>query len=186
MGVGSRRNFVNSELDLNVLENLKPYKNLKRLSLASYKGVSGAKWLYNADLISNLEHICLNGCSEWETLPPFGQLPHLKSLYLCNMPKVKQLDNKFRGNNNICVFPALEVLHMEGLQVLEDWFDGAGAAADDCFFPCLTEVFLVNCPNLQELPYLPPKLKKMKIQNIGWKAALNYKQETNNCCGFQN
>ncbi|XP_020591553.1 putative disease resistance protein RGA3 [Phalaenopsis equestris] len=183
-GVGNLRNIVNSDLDVNVLENLRPYKNLKSLSLFSYKGVSSAKWMYDADLISNLEHVNLNWCSEWETLPPFGQLPHLKSLYLCNMPKVKQLDNKFSGNNNICVFPALEVLHMEGLQVLEDLFDKAGATSDDCFFPCLKELFLVNCPNLQELRYLPPKFKNMHVEKVGWKAALNCMQGSNNCCSI--
>ncbi|XP_020576512.1 putative disease resistance protein RGA3 [Phalaenopsis equestris] len=174
------QNIVNSELDVNVLEILEPYKNLKRLSIVSHEGACSAKWMYNTDLISNLEYICLNGCSEWEALPPFGQLPHLKSLYLCNMPKAKRLDYKFHGNDKVSVFPSLEVLNIMGLLVLEDWFDGA--AANDCFFPCLTELSLVNCPNLQELPYLPPKLRKMKIQNIGWKAALIYKQETNNCC----
>ncbi|XP_020596732.1 putative disease resistance RPP13-like protein 1, partial [Phalaenopsis equestris] len=94
---GSLRKTVNSDLDVNVLENLKPYKNLMRLSIVSYKGVSSAKWMYNADLISNLEYISLNGCSEWETLPPLGQLPHLKSLYLYNMPQAKRLDHKFHG-----------------------------------------------------------------------------------------
>ncbi|XP_020582209.1 putative disease resistance protein RGA3 [Phalaenopsis equestris] len=178
---GSLRNYVNSELDVNVLENLKPYKNLKRLSIASYEGARAAKWIYNADLISNLEYIRLDECLGWETLPPFGQLPHLKSLYLRNMPKAKRLDYKFHGNDKVSVFPSLEVLNMEGLQVLEDWFDGAGAAAYDRFFPCLTELFLTAQTNLQELPYLPPKLKKMKIQNIGWKAASICKQETNNC-----
>ncbi|XP_020597408.1 putative disease resistance protein RGA3, partial [Phalaenopsis equestris] len=138
------RKIVNSDLDVHVLENLKPYKNLKRLSIVSYKGVSSAKWMYNADLISNLECICLDECSEWETLPPFGQLPYLKSLYLRNMPKAKRLDLKFHGNDKVSVFPSLEVLNMEGLQVLEDWFDGARATAYDCFFPCLTELFLVN------------------------------------------
>ncbi|XP_020592452.1 putative disease resistance protein RGA3 [Phalaenopsis equestris] len=132
------RKIVNSDLDVHVLENLKPYKNLKRLSIVSYKGVSSAKWMYTADLISNLEYINLNGCSEWETLPPFGQLPHLKSLYLRNMPKAKRLDHKFHGNDKVSVFPSLEVLNLEGLQVLEDWFDGAGATAYACFFPCLT------------------------------------------------
>ncbi|XP_020576510.1 putative disease resistance protein RGA4 [Phalaenopsis equestris] len=172
---GSLGNFVNSDLDVNVLENLVPYKNLKRLSIVSYEGARSAKWMYEADLISNLEYICLEKCSEWETLPPFGQLPHLKWLYLRNMPKAKRLDYKFHWNDKVSVFPSLEVLNMEGLQVLEDWFDGAGAAADDCFFPCLTELSLVNCPNLQELPYLPPKLRKMQINSIGWKA-LNCKQ----------
>ncbi|XP_020579220.1 disease resistance protein RML1A-like [Phalaenopsis equestris] len=142
----------------------------------------------NADLISNLEYIRLDMCSEWETLPSFGQLPHLKSLYLWNMPKAKRLDYKFHGNDKVSVFPSLEVLSMKGLQVLEDWFDGAGAgagaAAYDCFFPCLTELFLDNCPNLQELPYLPPKLKNMHIERVGWKAPLNCKQGSNNCCGI--
>ncbi|XP_020583435.1 putative disease resistance RPP13-like protein 1 [Phalaenopsis equestris] len=189
--VGSLRNIVNSDLDVIVLENLKPYKNLKRLSIVSYEGASSAKWMYNAELISNLEYIRLDECSEWETLPPFGKLPHLKSLYLGNMPKAKRLDYNFHVNDNVSVFPSLQVLNMEGLQglqvleqVLEDWFDGAAAAAYDCFFPCLTELFFVNCPNLQELPCVPPKLKKMKIKNIGWKAALNCKQGSNNCCGI--
>ncbi|XP_020598241.1 disease resistance protein RGA2-like [Phalaenopsis equestris] len=62
-GVGSLRNIVNSDLDVNVLDNLEPYKNLKRLDIGSYEGARSAKWMYNADLISNLEYISLNGCS---------------------------------------------------------------------------------------------------------------------------
>ncbi|XP_020581045.1 putative disease resistance protein RGA3 [Phalaenopsis equestris] len=180
LGSGSLRNIIDPDLDVNVLENLQPYQNLKRLSIRAYMGVRSALWMYDTNLTFNLEYIQLEECLEWETLPPFGQLPYLKSLCLHNMPKAKRLDNKFCGNGKVCVFPSLQLLHISKLEVLEEWFDAAGTEEDDWFFPCLTELWLEDCPNLLELPYLPPKLNQLKVRNIGWKD-FNWLQDTGYC-----
>ncbi|KAI0514132.1 hypothetical protein KFK09_010166 [Dendrobium nobile] len=65
-----------------VLDNLQPPNCLRNLKIHRYMGARSAIWMNNVNLISNLEHIILTHCLEWETLPPFGQLPFLKSLRL--------------------------------------------------------------------------------------------------------
>ncbi|PKU76595.1 putative disease resistance protein RGA3 [Dendrobium catenatum] len=151
------------DLDENVLNNLQPPKCLKNLSIRRYMSARSAIWMNNVSLISNLEKIVLELCWEWETLPPFGQLPFLKSLKLSHMRKVKWLQNMY------CVFPLLEVLEIYGLEALEDWFEAGVAAEDGCLFPCLIQLKLYDCPKLKELPSLPSKLKQLQIKSTGWK-----------------
>ncbi|KAL0920755.1 hypothetical protein M5K25_009920 [Dendrobium thyrsiflorum] len=107
-------------------------------------------------------------------------LPILKYL-LRNMPKAKLLDNKFHRNGKGSLFPSLKVLEIENLRLLEDWFDAAEVAEGDSVFPCLTELYLRNCQHLQELPFLPPKLMKLEIDNIGWKS-FNWLDCASHCC----
>ncbi|PKU64512.1 Putative disease resistance protein RGA3 [Dendrobium catenatum] len=176
----SRRSF-DPYLDEKVLDNLQPHNSLKQLRIYSFMGARSAIWMNDINLISNLEYIRLDECLEWQTLPPFGQLPFLKSLILRDMPKVKRLDNKFYANGKDCFFPSLKVLHIDKLQVLEELFDAVSVAEGDCLFPCLIELFLKDCQNLQELPFLPPKLKKLEIDNIRWKD-FNWLQCASNSC----
>ncbi|XP_020691528.1 disease resistance protein RGA2-like [Dendrobium catenatum] len=168
----------NTDLDENVLDNLQPPKCLRNLSIERYMGVRSAIWMNNVNLLSNLEKIDLSRCMEWETLPPFGQLPFLKNLKLHDMPKVKWLESKFNGNDKYRAFPLLENLYIEGLEALEDWFEAGVAAEDGCFFPCLIQLMLSNCPMLKELPSLPPKLKNLRICRIGW-TTLNFCSNSN-------
>ncbi|KAH0462959.1 hypothetical protein IEQ34_007541 [Dendrobium chrysotoxum] len=168
----------NIDLDENVLDNLQPPKFLRNLSIIGYMGARSAIWMNNVIPIFNIEEIYLTNCLEWETLPPFGQLPFLKSLSLFNMPKVKWLESKFNGNDKYHAFPLLEKLYIRGLEALEDWFEAGVAAEDGCLFPCLIKLVLENCPKLKELPSMPSKLKSLKIKNTGWK--------TLNCCSISN
>ncbi|PKU60470.1 putative disease resistance protein RGA4 [Dendrobium catenatum] len=161
----------NIDLDENVLDNLHPPKCLRNLRIERYMGARSAIWMNNVNMLSNLkkmEKIDLMDCLECETLPPFGQLPFLKSLLLCNMPKVKWLESKFNGNDKYRSFPLLEKLDIWGLKALEDWFEAGVAAEDGCLFPCLIQLFLRDCPKLKELPSLPSKLKRLEIHEIGW------------------
>ncbi|KAH0463287.1 hypothetical protein IEQ34_007869 [Dendrobium chrysotoxum] len=168
----------NIDLDETVLDNLQPPKCLRNLIIKRYMGARSAIWMNNVNPIFNLEKIELTNCLEWETLPPFGQLPFLKSLSLFNMPKVKWLESKFNGNDKYHAFPLLEVLHITYLDVLEDWFEAGVAAEDGCLFPCLIELELYNCPKLKELPSLPSKLKSLEIDGIGW-TTLNFCSNSN-------
>ncbi|KAL0928352.1 hypothetical protein M5K25_000229 [Dendrobium thyrsiflorum] len=168
----------NIDLDENVLDNLQPPKCLRNLCIEKYMGARSAIWMNNINLLSNIKKIELSNCWEWETLPPFGQLPFLKILKLDDMPKVKCLVSKFNGNDQYHAFPLLEFLHFSGLEALEDWFEAGVAAEDGCLFPCLIELKLYNCPKLKELPSLPPKLKTLRINEIGW-TTLNFCSNSN-------
>ncbi|KAL0920629.1 hypothetical protein M5K25_009777 [Dendrobium thyrsiflorum] len=108
-------------------------------------GARFAIWMNNVNTNFNLEKINLTNCLEWETLSPFGQLLFLKSLTLSNMPKVKWLESEFNGNDKYRAFPLLEVLHIFGLEALED-------AEDGCLFPCLIELDLHSVS--KKVPYL--------------------------------
>ncbi|KAL0920676.1 hypothetical protein M5K25_009833 [Dendrobium thyrsiflorum] len=174
----SDNNSRNIDLYENVLDNLQPPKCLRNLSIKKYMGARSAIWMNNVNPIFNLQKIELEDCSEWETLPPFGQLRFLKSLTLSGMPKVKWLESKFNGNDKYRAFPLLEVLRITKLEALEDWFEAGVAAEDGCLFPCLIQLDLYHCPKLKELPSLPPKLKSLQIDGIGW-TTLNFPCNSN-------
>ncbi|KAH0467055.1 hypothetical protein IEQ34_004293 [Dendrobium chrysotoxum] len=56
----------------------------------------------------------------------------------------------------------------------ESWFEAEAVAKGGCLFPCLIELYLKDCPpKLQEFPSLPPKLRKLEINNIGLAAIRN-------------
>ncbi|KAI0503730.1 hypothetical protein KFK09_014669 [Dendrobium nobile] len=172
---------TDNNLDENVLDNLHPPKCLRKLIINRYMGARSAIWMNNVNLLTNIkkiEEIQLFDCKEWETLPPFGQLPFLKILILEEMPKVKWLESKINGIDKYRAFPLLEKLYIEGLEALEDWFEAGVAAEDGCLFPCLIQLFLRDCPKLKELPSLPPKLKSLDIRSTGWKT-LNFCSNSN-------
>ncbi|PKU80399.1 Disease resistance protein RGA2 [Dendrobium catenatum] len=171
-----------SNLDENVLDKLEPHSSLKKLKINSFMGTRSAIWMNNDNLISNLEYIQLEDCLAWQILPHFGHLPFLKYLYLRNMPKVKRFDYKFHGHDKDCLFPSLQVLDIKNLNALEDWFD-TRTTVNGCLFPCLTAMCLHECPSLQELPSLPPKLKELEMVNIGWNA-FNLLQDASNYCSI--
>ncbi|PKU79431.1 putative disease resistance protein RGA3 [Dendrobium catenatum] len=167
----------NIDLDENVLDNLQPPNCLRNLSIWSYMGARSAIWMNNVNPILNLENIELTSCSKWETLPPFGQLPFLKSLRLRCMPKVKWLQSKYNGNDKYRTFPSLEVLEIYELDALVDWFEGGVAAEDGCFFPCLIELSIDDVPRLRELPNLSPSLKRLIIRRCHPKLHKRYRED---------
>ncbi|KAH0462962.1 hypothetical protein IEQ34_007544 [Dendrobium chrysotoxum] len=132
------------DLDENVLDNLQPPKCLRNPSIKRYMGASSAIWMNNVNLLSNVEKIELTECLQCKTLPPFGQLPFLKSLTLSNMPKVKRLESKFNGNDKYHAFPLLEKLYIFGLEALEDWFEAGVAGEDGCLFPSLIKLCYIT------------------------------------------
>ncbi|KAH0452416.1 hypothetical protein IEQ34_019715 [Dendrobium chrysotoxum] len=156
------RNFNSTE---NVLDNFLPQKCLRNLSIKRYMGAWSTIWMNNINPTLSLEKIKLTSCLEWETLPPFEQLPFLKSLKLDGMPGVKWLENKFSGNDKYHAFPLLEVLYKKKL--LNNWFEEGVATGDGCLFPCLFELMLHGCLLLKELSTLPFKLKILEVYEIG-------------------
>ncbi|XXG84876.1 hypothetical protein AAC387_Pa11g0089 [Persea americana] len=79
-----------------VIENLEPHSNLKKLVLENYVGLSLPSWMM---VLSNLVDIKLSHCNGCEHLPPLGQLCFLKSLKIEEMSAVKYVV-EFDGSHN--------------------------------------------------------------------------------------
>ena len=67
-----------------VLERLQPWVNLVKLTISCYGGISFPNWVGDSSF-SNLQVMRLIDCSNCSSLPPVGQLPALKELYIEGM-----------------------------------------------------------------------------------------------------
>ncbi|CAL9757958.1 unnamed protein product [Musa acuminata subsp. burmannicoides] len=140
-----------------VLKNLRPHTNLKELGIVGYGGTSFPTWVGDPSF-SNLVTLWICNCDNCFNLPPLGQLPKLKYLYIKEMHRVQHLDCSFCGSNKQR-FPSLEKLHLETMSGLEEW-----CGADDCVLPSLRELVIKNCFALDQLKHKFPALKKLVIE----------------------
>ncbi|KAI3470299.1 hypothetical protein Pfo_026962 [Paulownia fortunei] len=183
--------------DQNVLEGLQPHPNLKSLEIYGFKGRSFPLWTLRMVVRDNLEgcwvelnnlmEIRLTRCRECEEIPMLGQLPHLKSLYLCGLTGVRSIGSSFYGidncstsssnNNEVCketiiVFRALERLELSDLSNLTEWLEAelpSTAETQLCevvVFPCLEYMKLDKCRQLMSAPSHFPCLKELEISEM--------------------
>ncbi|XP_039127015.1 putative disease resistance protein RGA1 [Dioscorea cayenensis subsp. rotundata] len=90
---------------------------------------------------------------ELQSPPSLGQLPFLRYLDIGGMDSVTHIGKEFLGVQG---FPSLIELVIEDMPCLEEW-----AIAQDGVFPCITKIRVRDCPELRELPQLPPTLTKL-------------------------
>ncbi|KAM0047007.1 putative P-loop containing nucleoside triphosphate hydrolase, leucine-rich repeat domain superfamily [Helianthus debilis subsp. tardiflorus] len=144
-----------------VLKELKPNsKWLKELSIDSYPGTKFPEWVGDPSF-SQLVHVSMRNCKNCKSLPPLGQLPSLKELYMSSMPNVKFIGSELTGTNKltVAVFPSLEILRFLDMQGWEVW--STNNKVFDAVFPCLRELQIVDCPQLIEI---------LRFKNMGrWK-----------------
>lgn len=76
--------------DGRILNKLVPDSNLKHLVISGYNGTRPPLWM-ESKYFSNLVYLKLDGCVEWDKLPPFGYLWTLKHLFLKNLPKLEYI-----------------------------------------------------------------------------------------------
>ncbi|KAM2065390.1 hypothetical protein ACFX16_028664 [Malus domestica] len=152
-----------------VLERLQPSVNLVKLTIRCYGGTSFPNWLGDSSF-SNIKLMRLSGFSNCWSLPPVGQLPALKELYIEEMKSVMSIGAEFYGVNGTCLiqpFRSLERLEFRRIPEWEEWLPspGRGQCPD---FPCLEELVLVDCPKLRgNLPDHLPCLKKLRVSDCG-------------------
>ncbi|XP_058078768.1 putative disease resistance protein RGA3 [Magnolia sinica] len=142
-----------------VLEGLQPHISLKTLGIFQYNGTKFPSWVGDP-LFSNLETIYIFNSSQCQCLPSLGRLPILKDLYIRGMHAVEKVGVEFRGDGNAGMFPLLETLELKDMPALDEWTD-----VEECDFPCLQELEVIDCPKLKGLPYLPPTLRNLSISN---------------------
>ncbi|KAJ4847528.1 hypothetical protein Tsubulata_003952 [Turnera subulata] len=140
-----------------VLNGLQPHANLKKMAVGEYKGSKFPNWIMDM-LLPNLVEIALENCDKCEHLPPFGKLQFLKELQLVGMNAVKNVDNDLYGDGDVS-FPSLQKLRVDSMSGLEKWVMPTGRN----IFPCLSGLFVSDCPKLEELPLIPT----VKVLGIG-------------------
>ncbi|OAY75686.1 Disease resistance protein RGA2 [Ananas comosus] len=171
----SRDRCYSAEADEQLLDNLCPHINLKKLRIEEYKGVKSPYWMIDLSLVS-LTSIKLVGCKGWEHLPPLGLLPSLNYLSLWGLPAVKQIGSTFFGSGVVCAFPSLKKLYLEYMPNLEEWI----GIADAYMFPQLHTIGIRDCPNLRGVPTLPRSLRLLQISHVGLTALPAINQDCKN------
>ncbi|XP_020080355.1 putative disease resistance protein RGA4 [Ananas comosus] len=150
-----------AEADEQLLDNLCPHINLKKMHIEQYQGAKSPCWMTNLSFV-NLTSIKLIDCKGWEHLPPLGQFSSLQSLCLCGLDAIKQIDCSFIRSSSGCAFPSLKELHLWRMPNLE-WIQ----VDDGCMFPQLHYMIIIDCPNLRKIPTLPYSLRQLHISNVG-------------------
>ncbi|XP_054790399.1 putative disease resistance protein At3g14460 [Prosopis cineraria] len=152
-----------SHKESDVLENLQPPQNLKKLSVSNFKGPNFSNWLTD-NTLSFIVSLELMDCKYCSSLPSLGLLSTLKSLSIIGLDSVMAIVPEFYGNNS-CMTPfvSLEILRFEEMKGWEEWNceDVHGS------FPCLQEFYLKGCPKLRGLHILArlPSLTSLIISN---------------------
>ncbi|XP_059441891.1 putative disease resistance RPP13-like protein 1 [Corylus avellana] len=99
----------------------------------------------------------IENCKKCTSLPPVGQLPLLKQLFIEGMVSVKNVGHEFYGGSCSQSFESLETLSFKDMTEWENW-SPIGE------FPHLCELSIKNCPKLLgNLPNHLPLLKKFLV-----------------------
>ena len=160
-------NSIVSQSEREVLKNLQPHTNLKRLFIHNYEGLRFPNWVGDLSF-SNITVLHLKSCRSCPNLPSIGQLPSLQDLSIFGFDVVVKVGPGFYGNGSSAVTPfgSLTILKCEGMLKWEEWFCYDGENEQGGAFPRLQDLHLVDCPKLRgNLPKKLPSLSTLVINN---------------------
>ncbi|KAJ0860465.1 putative virus X resistance protein-like, coiled-coil [Helianthus annuus] len=145
-------------LEKEVLDALKPHsESLIKFGIVSYGGIEFPDWVGDTSYL-NLISVSLRGCKHCTSLPPLGQFPSLKELYIEDMDEVKAMGSELIGTCR--AFTSLEVLELRNMKRLEVWSTDSGVVS----FPCLKKLVIRGCPNLVQVsPGALPLLNSLEV-----------------------
>jgi hypothetical protein len=153
-----------SECQRYVLDNLQPHRNLKSLTINNYGAETFPDWVGHHSFF-NIVSLRLESCRHCCNLPPLGQLPSLRDLFVVGFEEVVKVDREFYGSDSSSAKPfgTLKVLRFEQMLKWEEW-TSFGAESEGGPFPQLEELYISLCPKLTgELPIHLPSLAKLEI-----------------------
>uniref|UniRef100_A0A0A9DD86 R13L1/DRL21-like LRR repeat region domain-containing protein n=1 Tax=Arundo donax TaxID=35708 RepID=A0A0A9DD86_ARUDO len=126
-----------------------------------WMGVKSPSWL-EGKWLNNLELIFLSGCNAWEQLPPLGQLPSVRTIWLQHLRKLRQIGPETHGSSSQQVpFKSLEELVLDDMLELIEWLWSGQTMRK------LRNVVVKDCNKLRVLPPLPPKLTQITTARKG-------------------
>jgi hypothetical protein len=142
--------------ELEVLDMLQPHKGLKEFTVRHYGGAEFPTWL-RVPSFSNMVLLKIESCAKCTLLPPVGQLPSLRDLFIEGMTNVKNVGLEFYGEGCLQPFRSLETLCFDSMREWENWIPCRE-------FPKLRELSIRWCPKLLgKLPNHLPSLKNIVI-----------------------
>ncbi|KAL7198543.1 hypothetical protein ACSBR2_020936 [Camellia fascicularis] len=149
-------------VETEVLDMLRPHKNLKELHIKGYLGTRFPTWIGDP-FFSNMAHLSLDNCGNCASLPPLGQLPSLKKLYIKGMSVLKNVGREFYGQGVCKPFQLLETLSFKDMPEWENWYT-FGDHKDVQPFTCVKYLSIIRCPKLLKmLPTDLPCLNNLEI-----------------------
>ncbi|CAL5382416.1 unnamed protein product [Camellia sinensis] len=151
-------------VETGVLDMLRPHKDLKELHIEGYLGIGFPTWIGDP-LFSNMVDVSLDNCGNCASLPPLGQLPSLKKLYITGMSSLKHVGCEFYGQGGVQPFPSLETLSFENMPEWEDWYT-FGDHKEVQPFTRVKSLSIIKCPKLLKmLPTDLPCLNNLEIRD---------------------
>ncbi|XP_022844055.1 putative disease resistance protein At3g14460 isoform X2 [Olea europaea var. sylvestris] len=172
----------NKILELNVLNALKPHKNLSTLEIKYYGGENFSNWIEDSAFLK-LARISFKNCKNCTTLPPLGQLPLLRDLSIRGIDQVKVIGPEFYGNrgHGELPFPSLINLTFSGMSNWEEWV-GIGGVIQ---LPKLCSLIITDCSKLVSLPnLLLPSLRDINASGCN-EVVLNHMQNLKSLTSIQ-
>ena len=158
-------NDVNNGIE--VLDNLQPHKNLKKLIIENYSGTRFSNWLGNP-IFCNMVSLSLRSCKNCMSLPALGHLSSLQELYIEKMEGLERVDQGFYWNGQFGVksFRSLKTLSFKELSHWTHWIPSANEHEE---FPTLQVLHIQGCPEL--IGRLPKHLFSLKTLMVSgcWK-----------------
>ncbi|MED6182141.1 hypothetical protein PIB30_025858 [Stylosanthes scabra] len=158
------KNMVDSRIEDDILDKLRPHHNLKELEIQGYSGTRFPDWLGNSSY-HHITKVSLSGCRNCRTLPSLGQLPSLKHLKISGFESVETVGDEFYRNDESCLdtpFPMLETLRIGFMPCWKEW----RCSLEFNALPRLRELAIGECPMLRgDLPNQLPSLQSLEIHN---------------------
>ncbi|XP_027337026.1 putative disease resistance protein RGA1 [Abrus precatorius] len=148
---------IHNSDSLQLLENLQPHRNLKRLEVFYYPGVLFPNWL---SLLTNVVDITLLGFDNCRCLPPLERLPSLKSLMIHSLYELEYI-YLYEDGFAVTFFQSLESLTLESCPKLMVWrrraddINDSHKLSSSLSFPHLSRLEVFECPQLTCMPTFP-------------------------------
>jgi hypothetical protein len=131
--------------DEQLLQNLRPHRNLKLLTITGYGGVRLSSWL---SLLSNLSSIRITDCKWLQHIPPLDRFLFLKCLFLENLGELEYISN---DGGDVSSSP-LKILRLLHLPKLRGWRKTRETITIFPSFPSLSYLRIDNCPMMSLAP----------------------------------
>jgi hypothetical protein len=147
----------------NVLGALRPHAKLQLLKVQSFKGTNFPTWMTDVCTFMNLTEIHLVDCPLCKEIPKFWKLPALEVLHLTGLNKLQSLCSGASDVIMCSAFQKLKKLKLQHLKSLKRWGTMEGKLGDEAIFPVLEDIHIKNCPELTVIPEAP-KIGTLKLE----------------------